>query len=212
MRRCPRRSPNQPPARGDRHQPAAGQCAGGGDVERAAADRRPAVVRVRAAEGQLAAAGKRQGIAADDVPGEVVVEPEDDATVNVGMGYSEYWFVTIAPAEPLRLPTVCGTPAMSKTPLEAMVRAVASGRLLPLPSSSSVPAEIFVGPLYVLVPLRSSTPAPILVKATVPLVFWITPPKAPLAPLAPTESVQKPPPRLSTVPAPESAPRWRCCR
>ena len=55
--------------------------------------------------------------------------------------------MTIAPAEPLRLPTVCGFPAMSNTPLEAMVKAVAVGRLSPLPSSSSVPAEIVVGPL-----------------------------------------------------------------
>ena len=52
----------------------------------------------------------------------------------------------IAPAEPLRLPTVCGLPARSNAPPEAMVRAVVAGRLLPLPSSSSVPAEIFVGP------------------------------------------------------------------
>ena len=73
------------PPRGDRRQSAAGQRAGRGDVERAAADRRPAGVRVRAAEGQFAAAGKRQGVVADDVPGEVVVEPEDVATVSVGL-------------------------------------------------------------------------------------------------------------------------------
>ena len=59
----------------------------------------------------------------------------------------ERLFATIAPAEALSLPTVCGTPARSNTPLEAIVRAVAVGRLLPPPSSPSVPAEIVVGPL-----------------------------------------------------------------
>ena len=143
-------------------------------------------------------------------PAKVVVEPEDIATVSVG--FPEYLLVTIAPAEPLRLPTVCGFPARSNTPPEAMVRAVAVGRFSPLPSSSSVPAEIVVGPLYVPVPTRSRLPAPIFVRATVPLVFWIAPLKSPLAPLAPTVSVQKPSPLLSTVPPPDSAPRWRSCR
>ena len=70
-----------------------------------------------------------------------VVAPEAGFTVSVE-GYSGRLFVTTAPAEPLRLPTVSGFPARSNTPLEAMVKAVAAGRLSPLPSSSSVPAEI----------------------------------------------------------------------
>ena len=78
--------------------------------------------------------------------------------------------MTVAPAEPLRLPTVSGFPARSSAPPEAMVKTVAAGRLSPLPSSSSVPAEIVVGPLYVPLPTRLRLPVPRLINCPLPLI------------------------------------------
>ena len=78
-------------------------------------------------------------------PANVVAEPADEATVSVGAPHCGSLFVTIAPAEPTRLPTVCEFPAKSSTPLEAIVRAVAVGRFMrlvsPTPPSTNVPPE-----------------------------------------------------------------------
>ena len=83
MRQSRAAAQNQPPTGGDRHQSAAGDASRGGDLQRAAADRRPARVRVRAAEGQSAAAGNAKALLPMMFPAKVVVEPEDGATVNV---------------------------------------------------------------------------------------------------------------------------------
>ena len=53
-----------------------------------------------------------------------------------------------------------------------------------------------------LAPDSVSVPVPILVSASVPRVFWITPVKLLVALLLPTVSVGTPPDKLSTVPAP----------
>ena len=80
-------------------------------------------------------------------PAKVVAEPADEATVE-RRGVRRLAVPTTAPADPLRLPTVCGTPSMSNTPLEAMVKAVAVGRFSPPPSSRQRSlAEIVVAPL-----------------------------------------------------------------
>ena len=76
-----------------------------------------------------------------------VVAPADGFTVK-GVVYPPLPLsVTIAPAEPLRLPTVCTLPDRSSTPLAAIVRAVVVGSSLSLPAIRSVPAVIVVGPL-----------------------------------------------------------------
>jgi len=52
------------------------------------------------------------------------------------------------------------------------------------------------------VPLSVRTPVPVLVKASVPLLFWMLPANTLVALPLPTVNVGVPPPELSTVPLP----------
>ena len=131
----------------------------GGDVERAAADGRPAVVCVRAAEGQFAAAGKCQRIVPMMFPAKLV-EPADIATVNVGTVYSGGAGSSQPPRPSRSAAHRLRDPGHVQHAAGGDRQGRRRGRLSPLPSSSTVPAEIVVGPLYVLVPLRSRLPVP----------------------------------------------------